>query len=79
MRGGPCVIIDPEYDMIVAAYAGETVWDMFTRRNVRVIRVDSDELGNVGYWLDTDAEDMARTGGGRFPWEIFPPHQGENV
>ena len=73
------MIIDPEYDMVVRADVGDVVWDMFTRANVKVVRVSFDKFGNVGYWLDTDEEDRKRTGGGRFPWEIFPPRQGEKV
>lgn len=73
------MIIDPEYNVVAAAYAGEVVWDDLTGRNARILRVSFDEHGNWGYWLECDEEEMKRTGGGRFPWEISPPHEGEKV
>lgn len=71
------MIIDPEYDVIIAACPGEIVWDMFTRRNVKILRVSFDEspagCGCMAYWLECDEAEMERTGGGRYPWEISPP------
>lgn len=65
--------IDPETECVIHAAAGEVVWDIFTRRNARIARVSVDERGNTAYWLECDAEEMKRSGGGRFPWEIAAP------
>jgi hypothetical protein len=58
------MVVDPEYDAIVSAEAGELVWDDLTGANATIIRITFDQHGNMGYWLDN---------GGRFPWEISPP------
>lgn len=60
--------IDPEYGAITSVGPGETVWDDLTGTNARVLRVEADEFGNIGVWLENDY-----LGGGRFPWEISPP------
>jgi len=67
--------IDPEYDVIVEAEAGEFVFDDLTGQTRRILRVELPTHGElcVAYWLECDAAEMARTGGGRFPWEISPP------
>jgi hypothetical protein len=70
--------IDPEYYVVTKACPGEIVWDDLTRQNARILRVEFDEWGNVGYWLECDEAEMKRTGGGRFPWEISPPAEDTN-
>lgn len=62
--------IDPEYSAVTRAEAGEVVWDDLTGSNRRILRVEADEHGNVGYWLESDY-----LGGGRYPWEISPPKE----
>ena len=70
--------IDPEYGVITSAEAGETVWDDLTGQHRKILRVDPPEGTEcAAYWLECDATETQRTGGGRYPWEISPPRKGE--
>ena len=62
------LMIDPEYGVIIGADVADVVWDDLLGKNAKIIRINMDEYGNVGYWLDNDY-----CGGGRYPWEISQP------
>ena len=64
------IILDPEFGCIIKAEAGDIVWDDLLRVNAVIVRVDFDQHGNVGYWLNNDY-----LGGGRHPWEISPARE----
>lgn len=62
------VIVDPEYNAIVSAEAGDVVWDDLTHSLAKIVRYDPPVTSLCGgYWLDNDY-----LGGGRHPWEISP-------
>lgn len=44
---------------------GERVWDDLLDCHAKIVRIDTDQHGNTGIWLDNDY-----LGGGRHPWEI---------
>ena len=50
---------------------GDTVWDDLTREEHKIIRIEYDDFGNQGVYLDNEHLD-----GGRFPWELSPITKG---
>lgn len=44
---------------------GDKVHDDLTGKEARIVRIETDSLGNVGIWLDSEY-----LAGGRHPWEV---------